>query len=129
MLTGLHHIGVFTSDIANSEKFYEMIGFESYYKNAAPSGSQIVFVRAGSCVIELIQPTDSTKALGRPEGQIAHIAIAVKDIESTVKELQAKGVVFDVEAPGHNPGFMAGGMKNIFFTGPAGERLELFEEL
>ena len=129
MLTGLHHIGVFTPDVKKSEEFYNKIGFESYYRKVADSGSNIVFVRAGSCVLELIQPADPARGTNKGEGQVAHIAIAVKDIEKTVKDLQAKGIVFDVEAPGHSPTFMANGMKNIFFNGPAGERLELFEEL
>lgn len=127
MLTGLHHIGVHTADIEKSIAFYEKLGFETYYrKEMGPT--TIVFTRVGSCVVELIQPGDKDSVAQRGAGLVDHIAIAVTDIDATVKDLQAKGIAFDADAPSHSDGMFANGMANIFLTGPSGERLELFEE-
>ena len=54
------------------------------------------------------------------------MAIAVKGIDGIVEKLKAKGVAFRTEEPVNNEPLNA---KLIFFTGAAGETLELFEDL
>ncbi len=127
-VVGLHHIGVFTADMNKSIAFYETIGFEAYYRNMRPNGTEIAFVRAGSCIVELIAPKDGAGVAERKEGIVAHIAIAVRDIERLMCRLADQGVAFDAATPGSMPDLFERGSKNIFFTGPSGERLELFEQ-
>ncbi|MBQ3080312.1 MAG: VOC family protein [Clostridia bacterium] len=123
VVTGLHHIGVHVRDAKISEKFYvELLGFEktAEFHNGPTT---LVFVKAGSCVIELIENADKTE---RPKGVIDHVALQVKDIESLVCRLIEKQIVFDTMDIQVNP-WLFGGAKNIFFKGPDGERIEFFE--
>lgn len=125
-LKGLAHIGVFTGDMEKSLDFYcNKLGMEHYY--SCDLGKTLLrFVRAGSCIIELIQPDGY--AGGRPaDGIVAHIAIEVEDIRSVVADLKAKGVQFSTEDVAVLPVLFPTGSTNIFFTGPNGESLELYE--
>ncbi len=126
---GLHHIGVKTADMEASVRFYEMIGFANELSKTLPNGTKLAFMRAGSCVVELIGPADKAQVAAlATDGIVAHIAIEVRNIEALVDEYKAKGIKFDAEAPGAVALF-ANGSKNIFFRGPNKEHLELFEVL
>ena len=119
LFKGLAHIGIFTDDPQKCVDFYcENLGFTPYH--AAEFGPvKLRFVRCGSCVIEFVG------AGSKPEnGIVDHIALEVQNIEAIVKNLKAKGVPMEGEI-GSMPGFFPNGFKNIFITGPAGERIEL----
>lgn len=123
VVTGLHHIGVHVRDARASEKFYvETLGFEK--TNEFVNGpTTLIFVKAGGCVVELIENANKDD---RPVGTIDHIALQVKDIEPFVCRLTEKMVNFDTGEIRENP-WLFGGAKNIFFKGPDGERIEFFE--
>ena len=81
---GLHHIGVHVKDARVSEKFYvEDLGFEKTHE-FVNGNTTLIFVRAGSCIIELIENANKDE---RPVGTIDHIAMEVKDIEPFVCRL------------------------------------------
>ena len=122
-ITGLAHIGVKVKDIDASIRFYtELLGFELTHKQT--NGTSILaFLSAGTCLLELIQ---SAVYEPRTPGQVDHIAVEVKGIEALVADLRAKGVHFLSDDIALCPGLLDG-VKNIFFTGPDGERLEFFE--
>ncbi|MBQ8952854.1 MAG: VOC family protein [Clostridia bacterium] len=122
-ITGLAHIGVKVKDIDASIKFYtEVLGFELTHKQK--SGTSILaFLNIGTCLLELIQ---SAVYEERTPGQVDHIAVEVKGIEALVEDLRAKGVHFLADEINVAPGLLDG-VKNIFFTGPDGERFEFFE--
>lgn len=125
-LKGLAHIGIFTADMEKSLDFYtNKLGMEHYY--SLDLGKTLLrFVRAGSCIIELIQPENYTG--GRTgDGVVAHVAIEVEGIRSVVAGLKAKGVRFNSEDVTVLPGLFPTGSTNIFFNGPNGESLELYE--
>jgi lactoylglutathione lyase len=118
---GLAHIGLLVSDIARSKAFYvEDLGFESAGDHQLPN-CRISFVRAGSCVIELIQP-DGDK--GRKAGPFDHVAIEVEDIDTLVCKLIERNVLFETD---HVVDIPQMGIRNIFLAGPDGERLEFCE--
>jgi len=121
-MTGLAHIGIMVRDMDASIKFYaDALGFE-FTARQSMGTTQLAFLNAGSCCIELVQTADYTP---RPAGVVDHIAIEVEDIETLVCKLIEKGIVFlsDINTAGE----LLGGIKNVFFTGPDGERLEFFE--
>ena len=60
-------------------------------------------------------------------GMVDHIALEVQGIEAMVEKLKSEGIEFETEEVGKTPDFGPNGMKNIFFRGPAGERIELFD--
>ena len=129
-MIGLHHIGVRTTDLTKTHAFYtDVLGFEMFKRVSLPqpngTATEIAFVRLGTLTLELIQPADLTQ-VEKETGMVQHVAIAVKGIDGIVEKLKAKGVAFRTEEPVNNEPLNA---KLIFFTGAAGETLELFEDL
>lgn len=125
-LKGLAHIGIFAADMQKSLDFYvKTLGMEHFY-SCDLGGTQLRFVRAGGCIIELIRPEGY--AGGRPaDGVVAHVAIEVEDIRAVVVNLKAKGVKFNSPDVSVIPTLFPTGSTNIFFNGPNGESLELYE--
>ena len=62
----------------------------------------------------------------RTPGQIDHVALEVQHIDEIVETLKAKGVTLLSDQVSDMPGLLDG-VRNIFFLGPDGERLELFD--
>ena len=120
-ISGLAHIGLFVSDLSVSKSFYmDTLGFEAAGDYQLPS-CRISFVRAGSCVIELIQ-----RASGEPRqaGLFDHVCLEVDDIESLVCKLIEKNIRFETDNIVDIPELS---IRNVFFSGPDGERLEFCE--
>ena len=123
-ITGLAHIGVRVSDMQRSLKFYvNDLGFELVKCYERAGGTVLAFLQAGSCIIELIcSPKVDVSAL-KP-GHVDHICLECDDVEGFMAQLGDK-----VERIGEI-GYMDdvfGGTRNIFFKGPDGERIELFQ--
>jgi lactoylglutathione lyase len=129
-MKGLAHIGIYTDDIEKSMKFYtDILGFDWMDKRDVPvegGTMQLGFVSAGNLVIELIQPVDTSVIKERKAGIVDHIAIEVEDIDDVIIKLKEKNLVFNSEEKKENP-YLFDGISNIFFDGPNGERLELFQ--
>ncbi len=85
-----------------------------------------VFLDAGNTLMELLDYEAFTEERGkmaiRETPGLAHIAFEVDDVDKTVRELEAKGVVFDVKPLDCGPCTVA------FFTDPEGNILELYKE-
>ena len=123
-LTGLAHIGVRVSDMQRSLEFYvNDLGMELTNKYERAGGTILAFVQAGTCILELIySPKVDVKALSA--GQVDHVCFECDDIASYMARLEGK--VELITPIGEMPDIM-GGAKNVFFQGPDGERIELFE--
>ena len=122
-ITGLAHIGVRVSDMEASLRFYtEVLGFKLTGQQMMGT-SHLAFLECGTCLIELIHPANYAP---REAGQIDHIAMEVKGIDELVCRLIEKGVHFLSDSVSTAPTLLDG-VKNIFFTGPDGERFEFFE--
>lgn len=129
-ITGLAHIGVFVSDIVKSKLFYtEVLGFEIYLEWELKTDDgivRLVFMRCGTCEIELVQLPDHSE---RTDGPIAHIALRVDDIEAMMVCLTKKCVEFETKEAMYVPDIFGNGLKHVFFRGPDGEHLELAQQL
>jgi catechol 2,3-dioxygenase-like lactoylglutathione lyase family enzyme len=128
---GPAHIGIHTRDMERSKAFYiENLGFKLEHEaRLEKPGNQWVnlsFLRLGSMLVELIEPSDKTKAGQGQGGSINHIAVEVKGIGDTVKTLKEKGIEMETEQPNSIP-HLFNGVKTAFFKGPSGERIELVE--
>ena len=120
-IQGLAHIGLYVSDLAISKSFYvDTLGFEGAGDYQLPS-CRISFVNAGSCVIELIQRTSGEP---REAGLFDHLCLEVDDIETLVCKLIEKNGRFETD---HIVDIPELSIRNIFFSGPDGERLEFCE--
>ncbi len=127
-IKGLAHIGLFVKDIKRSENFYyKYLGFEKIWNNInkTPDGDAlVVFIKNGSCIIELVQLPDFNK---RQDGYFDHIAIAVEDIDAVIKLLKKQDIDFEEGSYTIAPQVFKEGSKWIMFRGPDGEHLELNE--
>jgi lactoylglutathione lyase len=122
IVKGLAHIGIMAEDPKKCADFYvEKLGFRHFYEKKMGPMS-LCFVENGGCVIEFI---------GRGpvpvSGTVDHIALEVMGIEALAADLKAAGVEFESEKINGMADFFPNGVKNIFFRGPAGERIELFD--
>ena len=125
LIRGLSHIGIQTTDLQKATDFYiEHLGFHLIYKKTLENGVKCWFVENGGLVLEFV---DRGIPCACPDGPIYHVALEVCGIENLVDELRQKGII-PAEIPlGANRNFFPSGIKNIFFEGPCGERIELFE--
>lgn len=119
-ITGLAHIGIFVKNMETSVHFYrDLLGF-----TVTDSVNNLTFCNIGTCLLELIEIKDYQP---RTPGQVDHIAVEVKEIEALCADLRAKGVSIPEEISCVD--WLLGGVKNVFFEGPDGERIEFFEYL
>lgn len=130
---GLAHIGIFTGDIEKSKSFYiEKLGCKLKYETIMDKPDnqwlKMAFIDLNGMVIELLEPSDKTTLKTGSDGSVNHIAIEVKGLKVLVEELKAKGVDFETEESVTREKLF-NGAQMIFFKGPSGERLELFEFL
>lgn len=124
-VTTLAHIGIYVKDMAVSKAFYcDKLGF-TLMEEAVNGETALALLRIGACVLELIQQPVYAP---RTAGQIDHIALAVEDISSLVRHLSEQNIHFLSDEVSDMPGLF-GGIRNIFFVGPDGERLEFFEQI
>lgn len=126
---GLGHIGIVSKDMKKSIEFYkENLGFvfgkEDVIKT--PEGdTKLVLMSVGKCMIELIQTPNGVSESEVKTQLVDHLCLEVEDIEGVYEDLKNKGIEFETEDVVSLEVF--GGIKNIFFKGPFGERLELVE--
>ncbi|MGI6239457.1 MAG: VOC family protein [Christensenellales bacterium] len=122
-VTGLAHIGVRVRDVEASKQFYMgLLGFELEEENDL-GHVQLAFLKNGNCLIELI----SADVVPEMPGQIDHICMEVEGIDALVADLREKGLAFEGDVA--YAAAIRGGVKNIFFRGPDGERIEFFDYL
>ena len=122
----IHHICVHAKNIDESIAFYrDIFGFTLIGKESSDV-DEYAMLKLGTSRLELIQPKPQKESDFGDRGSIAHIGLAVHDIDSVVKELRAKGVQFlseeieDKDAP-------LGGLRAIQMHGPADEHINLYE--
>ena len=124
------HIGIAVKSLAESSKFYELLGLESTgTEEVAEQKVRVAFFPSGDSEIELLESTAPDGPIARyieknGEG-IQHVALRVDNIEAALIELKEKGVRLIDEKPRYG----AGGAKIAFIHPKAtgGILLELSE--
>ncbi|GMA59049.1 lactoylglutathione lyase [Alicyclobacillus sacchari] len=120
----LEHTGVMVNNLEESIDFYtRILGMElnGILEHNQP-GMRLAFLAFSgqTAELELIEGYPSAVA---SEGQVHHLAFTVDDIEAEAERLRALGVTFtDPEIT-----TLRNQARYIFFTGPNGEQLELFQ--
>lgn len=127
-LKGLAHIALYTNDLQASLAFYERLGgcLTDQAESRKTTGiNRLAMVQMPGFCLEIIEPHDGTSFLA-DKSIFPHIAIEVDDIDAALADIRAAGVTsFRTEKPMDMPVF--GGIRNIFFTGPDGELIELLQ--
>ncbi|MGD6833995.1 VOC family protein [Sutcliffiella halmapala] len=122
----LEHVGIMVRDIQKSISFYiETLGLKLKGELDHPNGkiklAFLGFEVDDETEIELIEGyNDALPA----EGKVHHIALTVDDVDEEYQRLQNLNVSF-VE---NEITTLPNGARYIFFEGPDGERIELFEK-
>lgn len=121
----LEHVGIMVKDLEKSIAFYrDVIGLKLrgtlVHTDPSITLAFLSFPGAQETEIELIHGyNDQLPA----EGKVHHLAFAVDQLEPEIERLRALGVTFIDEEITTLPN----GSRYIFFHGPDGEWLELFE--
>lgn len=120
----LEHVGVMVSDLEVSINFYgSVLGLDLLDRFPANEATELAFLgdrESGQVIVELICGKDNRFP---DEGKVHHIAFTVDDLEEEIARLTTLKVHFtqsDIST-------LANGSKYIFFKGPDGETLELFQ--
>jgi glyoxylase I family protein len=97
MLSAVHHIAIICSDYEKSKTFYvETLGLEiirEVYREERKSYKLDLALR-GHYIIELFSFPSSPARISRPEAVgLRHLAFSVDNLDMTVDDLQAKGIV------------------------------------
>lgn len=128
-LEGLGHFALYTKDIDKTVDFYtNILGFQKIeeFEMEKPEGvMKIVFLMCVDIIMEVIQQPAGI-CDGEGDGAFQHLAIQVTGLEDLIPLLKEEGIIFETEDYIPLP-HMFNGSKAIFFRGPSGERLELFE--
>ncbi len=136
MLGNVVHIGIVARNMEKMMEFYQdKLGMkfikEDNYEPGSTLGDlkiekRVVFLDAGNTIIELLDygpfTEEKREVTTRETTGLCHIAFEVDDIDETVSELEAKGVVFDIEPTDGGTCIVA------FFTDPEGNIIELYKE-
>ena len=124
MFKAIEHVGIKVADLGKSLSFYtDILGFRLTERGVrADVGLDLAFLEApgGGAQIELIHPWGFTGGL--IEGVVNHFSLAVDDVDAALAHLRAKGVEIS-----SGPLTVLGGHRIAFFSGPDGEKLELFQ--
>ncbi|GLG00596.1 glyoxalase [Alicyclobacillus hesperidum subsp. aegles] len=120
----LEHTGVMVNNLEESIDFYtRILGMElkGILQHNQP-GMRLAFLSfpGQTAELELIEGYPVTVS---PEGQVHHLAFTVDDIEAEAERLRALGVSF-IEPEITT---LRNRARYIFFAGPNGEQLELFQ--
>lgn len=124
-ICGLAHIGIKTADMDKSIEFYTGLLNFTCTQRLFMGTTELAILNVGDCVVELVAPADSGAINQLLPGQIDHLAMLVTDLDAEAARLEQAGVKFF--APAGDAPLYANGVRCIFFPGPSGERLELFQ--
>ncbi len=100
----LDHVAIVVADLAESEQVYATLGFAQLYRERIEEQDvDIVGMRAGESVIELLKPLTATsplqRFLGDQRSKLHHFAYRVDDIEAELVRLRDAGVRLIDERP------------------------------
>ncbi|WP_407313389.1 VOC family protein [Desulfosporosinus sp. SB140] len=120
LFTGVEHIGIKALNMEKALSFYrEVLGFKLMHR-IKPGDVELAFLELGGTVVELVEVIDGRRF---ENGIINHLALRVTDIFKAIEYLQTH----QVEMSSLEPMSLGEGRHNFFFSGPSGEKIELYQ--
>lgn len=132
---GLNHVGIFTPDLRASEEFYrDIFGFKKvFHVDAGEDGEfDITVMQRDGLQIELLRLAREDRDVEQEAYQtLNHFAINCTDTKALVRVLREKGIHFETESDEYVKSFGTPprDLDIIFFHGPGGERIEIYQEI
>ena len=122
---GLQHIGIPTTDMAESLLFYTELGFDIVHSSIQPeNGLAVHFLRLGDLTIEVYEAGEAAMRTGA----IDHIAINVNDVDKAFDFVCSRGMnSLDDEI--HFLPYWEKGIRYFTIEGPNKERIEFSQYL
>ena len=121
------HVGVIVHSLEESVKFYtELLGLSvDGIVESSGLGVKFGFLSHAGQTVELLEYTDERAGQKRLWGPVDHIGFTFDTIEPIVQRLRQASVRLHSDEIRRDP---SDDSRFIFFDGPNGERLELFQE-
>lgn len=129
-IKGLAHVGIPTSDLEASRKFYESLGFRTLVYAPELEGNNFLFMECGGVIIGLPQSLDvDTRALAgtKGAGDIDHFALYVDDIDATYEELKRRGCQFVTDGIVYTAAWEPKSCRCMMIYGPDHVKIEFVE--
>lgn len=124
------HVALFTADLDKSIQFYEKLGGKCTARSQVQKPqwvNQLALLEIAGFTIEMVQPGGGDPL--QPANNVwGHIAIEVESLEDAIAELKSLGVDTFLSGINELPDVL-GGVRNIYFTGPNKEQIELLQKL
>jgi lactoylglutathione lyase len=117
------HIGVVVKDADQSSLFYQQILNCEVVNSYRDERIKLIFLNSGGQTIELVQHLQRSTPEQRSAGIVDHIAFEVEDVSAEMERLRAAGIT----TLSDKPQSLGKSLKNCFFFGPDGERLEFIQ--
>jgi methylmalonyl-CoA epimerase len=101
----IDHIAIVVADLEATVTLYtQTLGFREVYREiVADQGVEVVGLRTGDAIIELLRPLDPASPIARFRGDAAsklhHTAYRVSDLSGELARLKARGVRLIDEQP------------------------------
>jgi methylmalonyl-CoA epimerase len=101
----IDHIAIVVADLEATVTMYtETLGFSEVYREIVEDqGVEVVGLRTGDAIIELLRPLDETSPIakfrGDAETKLHHTAYRVSDLSGELARLKARGVRLIDEQP------------------------------
>lgn len=123
--TGSVHIGIQTSNLQKTIKFYADLGFETILKTFnIKVNEQVAFLQFKDIVIEANETLHAKEKVG----VIDHISINISDIERVFKEVKSRGYDLVDDEIQYLP-FWEKGVKFFTVRGPSEEKIKFCQKL
>lgn len=101
----IDHVAIVVKDLPRALDLYtRVLGFQVVYRETiADQNVEVVGLRAGDSVVELLRPLDESSAIARfrgdAESKLHHTAYCVSDLPKELARLKASGVRLIDETP------------------------------
>lgn len=126
-LERLGHVGIPVSNLQNALHFYrDQLGLKEAFRLKKPDGSVwLVYLRVNSSnsFVELFPVEKKSTEVTLP--QVYHLGFFVKDLQATLRTLQARGYHLPDDAFKQAAKLQADGSHIYFIKDPDGHRIEL----
>ena len=123
MISGIGHMAIRISDLDAALSFYgDGLGFQEAFRLDRDGEVRLVYLQVvRGQFVELFPGGEPAAEAGKEVGYV-HLCLAVDDIQATVEEASARGVVFDGE-----PKLGLDGNWQVWTTDPDGNRIEFMQ--